>query len=126
MTTPQKLVLGLAVLAALGAMAPKAPAPVAAPVPVAEARSPAPAPTAERMIPEPKRWTQAELLQNTYDVAREVCAYDPEGVYKEARTRDKLEAAEWYGLVSKEGPHRDASTRGCLDALMGRTSEGRR
>ena len=126
MTTPQKLVLGLAVLAALGAMAPKAPPPVAAPAPVADAHYPPPARANARTAPEPKQWTQAELLQNTYSSAHMVCAHDPEGLYKEARTRDMLEAADWLALGSVEGPHREASRRGCLDALMGRAAEGRR
>jgi hypothetical protein len=65
-----------------------------------------------------------ELIRNSYRVAYELCSHaNGDGVYREAGTRDVREAAVWYSKGSQDGPHRDASYRGCLAGLTKQTKE---
>jgi hypothetical protein len=71
--------------------------------------------------PAPSTWPdQRTLVQNTYNIAHDICAHDRENIYRQAGTRDLHDAATWYSQGSKEGEHRTASYRGCSDGLLRR------
>jgi hypothetical protein len=54
-----------------------------------------------------------------YQISYGLCAHDPEDLYRDAGTRDKEKAARWLSMTMVEGPHREGSYHGCLDALQG-------
>ncbi|MBB4638812.1 hypothetical protein FHS01_004875 [Longimicrobium terrae] len=82
--------------------------------PVYEARATEQAPTSYVLLQAEKM----SLVQNTYNVAYDICDHDRSGIYKQAGSRDLHEAAEWFSQGSKEGEHRAASYRGCMDGLL--------
>lgn len=90
------------------------PAYVTAPATGATPRGVAEAPVSPLPPSAQDRW-----LKNNFDVAYDICSHDPEGLFKQAGTRDRHRAAEWLSQGMREGPHRSASYRGCFAALTG-------